>query len=248
MSPRSTLRIKVVLPVTVSRDGGRQKQVALTLDATSNSARLASLQLPIEPGEIIELQRNTMRAKFKVFWVGAPGSLLTGQAGVRALDGTRSIWGLDFPQDQPDMRCDPRELRSGLPMARSLQTAPTETPVRRQEIKGGASVRANGYSHAIYAQILDISESGVQLKTPSLLPPGTEVYVLLNLAGFVVEVPGVVRASDLQSGMHIGFSKMSACTQEKLFMAIRSLQEPELIVDPKPAATSPLAESIKLAI
>jgi len=248
MSPRSTLRIKVVLPVTVFRDGGRQKQVALTLDATSNSARLASLQLPIEPGEIIELHRNTMRAKFKVFWVGAPGSLLTGQAGIRALDGSRSIWGLDFPQDEPDVRCDPRELRSGLPMVRGLEKTPTESPSRRQEIKGGASIRANGYSHAIYAQILDISESAVQLKTPSILPPGTEVFVLLNLSGFVVEVPGVVRASDPQAGMHIGFSKMSACTQEKFFMALRTLQQPELIIDPKPAESSPFAGNIKLAI
>lgn len=248
MSPRSILRIKVVLPVTVFRDGGKQKQVALTLDATLNSARLASLQMPIEPGEIIEIQRNTVRAKFKVFWVGAPGSLLTGQAGVRALDGSRTIWGLDFPQDEPDVRCDPRELRSGLPMVRTLHAAPTESPVRRQEIKGGASIRANGYSHAIYAQILDISESAVQLKAPSLLPPSTDVYVLLNLAGFVVEVPGIVRASDPQAGMQIGFSKMSTCTQEKLFMAIRSLQQHELTVDSKPASGSSLAEDIRLAI
>jgi hypothetical protein len=248
MSPRSNLRIKVVLPVTVFRDGGKQKQVALTLDATSNSARLASLQLPIEPGEIIEIQRNTVRAKFKVFWVGAPGSLLTGQAGVRALDGSRSIWGFDFPQDEPDVRCDPRELRSGLPMVRALMHSTAQTPVQPQEIKGGASIRANGYSHAIYAQILDIAESGVQLKAPTLLPPSTEVYVLLNLAGFVVEVPGVVGACDPQAGMQISFSKMSACTQEKLFMAIRSLQQPELIVDSSPASSPPLGEGIRLAI
>jgi hypothetical protein len=132
-------------------------------------------------------------------------------------------------------------------MVRSLQTT-IENPVKRQEIKGGASVRANGYSHAIYAQITDISESGVQLKTPSMLLPGTEVYVLLNLAGFVVEVPGIVRAGDPQTGMQIGFSKMSACTQEKLVMALRSLHQPELRADAEPARTSMLNEGIKLAM
>jgi hypothetical protein len=57
-----------------------------------------------------------------------------------------------------------------------------------------------------------------------------------------------VRASDPQKGVQIGFSKMSACTQEKLFMAIRSLQQPELIVDSKPASSSSPAEGIRLAI
>ena len=66
------------------------------------------------------------------------------------------------------------------------------------------------------------------LQTPSVLPVHTEAYVLLNLEGFVVEVPGSVRASDLQGGMQIDFHKMSPAAREKLFMALRSLEQPEL--------------------
>jgi hypothetical protein len=102
-----------------------------------------------------------------------------------------------------------------------------------QKFKGGASVRAGGY-HAIYGHIAEICETGVYLQTASVLPVNTEAYVLLNLEGFVVEVPGSVRASDIQEGMQIDFAKMSAATREKLSMAIRSLQDSELGIDRSP--------------
>jgi hypothetical protein len=243
MPARQALRLKVVLPVTVFRN--RDKQLMHTLDATSNSARLASLQLPLEPGEVIEIQRNASRAKFQVFWVGAPGSLLTGQAGVRALPGSKTIWAPDFPADEPDLNCEPQHLRSGLPLVRTVHQQPTHPPARH-EFRGGASVRATGYSHAIYAQILAVSDVGAHLKTPFVLPSNTELYVLLNLEGFVVEVPAMVRSSDPLIGMQIGFQKMSAITQEKLAMALRHAEQPNAEMPNAPAP--PLAEAIQVAI
>ncbi|HST77649.1 MAG TPA: hypothetical protein VLN58_04085 [Verrucomicrobiae bacterium] len=226
MSARRALRTRAVLPVTVFRNYGAQRQVAHTLDATENSARLGGIHILMEPGEIIEIQRGTSRAKFQVFWVGAPGGLLAGQAGVRLITGSKSIWGTDFPKDQPDLHCEPHNLRSGLPLVSTLHPNPLAQPVE-EKFKGGASVRAGGY-HVIYGHIAEICETGVYLQTPSVLPVGTEAYVLLNFQGFVVEVPGSVRASDLQGGMQINFQKMSSATREKLFMALRSLEAPEL--------------------
>jgi PilZ domain len=243
MSARTALRLKVVLPVTVCRNG--EKQQAHTLDATSNSARLASLYLPLEPGDIIEIQRNASRAKFQVFWVGAEGSLLAGQAGVRALAGSKSIWTADFPHDETDLRCDPQQLRSGLPLVRTVEEIGIERPAR-QEFQGGASIRADGYTHAIYAQIADISELGAQLKTPFVLPANTALYVLLNLRGFVVEVPAVVRASDPRSGITIAFQKMSPLAQEKLAMALRSVLQP--VDDKMTLHGSEFSERTQLAI
>ena len=225
MSARRALRTRAVLPVTVFRNYGAHRQVAHTLDATENSARLGAIHIPIEPGEIIEIQRGTSRAKFQVFWVGAPGGLLAGQAGVRLLTGNKSIWGTDFPKDRPDIHCQPHNLRSGLPLVSTLHPASPAQAIE-QKFKGGASVRAGGY-HVIYGHIAEICETGVYLQTPSVLPVNTEAHVLLNFQGFVVEVPGYVRASDLQGGMQIDFQKMSPAAREKLFMALRSLEQPE---------------------
>jgi hypothetical protein len=228
MLSRSSARTKAVLPVTVFRNYGSQKQLAHTLDATTNSARLGAIHIPIEPGEIIEIQRGPFRAKFQVFWVGAPGGLLSAQAGVKLLPGCKSIWGADFPKDEPDIYCQPQVLRSGLPLVKTLHTSSAPGATVRK-FKGGASVRANGYSHAVYAQVEEICETGAHLITPAVLPPSTEAYVLLNLEGFVVEVPGLVRASDPQVGMHISFQKMSPSTREKLSVAIQALEEPALV-------------------
>jgi hypothetical protein len=226
MSARRALRTTAVLPVTVFRNDGAQRQVAHTLDVTENSARLGAIHIPIEPGEIIEIQRGASRAKFQVFWVGALGGLLAGQAGVRLITGGKSIWGPDFPKDRPDIHCEQQNFRSGLPLVNTLHPGLPAQPVE-EKFKGCASVRAGGY-HVIYGHIAEICETGVYLQTPSVLPVNTEAYVLLNLQGFVVEVPGSVRASDLQGGMQIDFQKISAAASEKLFMALRSLEEPQL--------------------
>ncbi len=238
MSLRSTFRIKAVMPVTIFRNAGAQKQIAHTLDATANSARLGAIQIPIEPGEILEIQRGPSRGRFQIFWVGAPGGLLAGQAGVRLLSGQKCIWGTDFPNDKPDLKCEPWQLRSGLPLVRSVHPGTANGTPGRKEFKGGASIRAAGYSHPIYAQIADISERRVHLQTSSSLPPNAEVYVLMNLQGFVMEVQGCVRSIGTRNGIQIEFQKMSETSREKLLIAVRMLQHADGILDSTPLGGS----------
>ena len=91
MSTRSSLRRKVVLALHVVRRESGQKQLAHTLDITETSARLGGLNLLLEPGEVIEIKRGAAKARFEVMWMGAPGSSLDGQAGVRTLEPSKSI-------------------------------------------------------------------------------------------------------------------------------------------------------------
>lgn len=238
MSLRSSLRIKAVMPVTIFRNSGSHKQIAHTLDATANSARLGAIQMPIEPGEILEVQRGAFRGRFQVFWVGAPGGLLAAQAGVRLLPGQKSVWGPDFPADQPDAKCEPWQLRSGLPLALTLHTEDAAGTAGRKELKGGASIRAVGYNHPIYAQITDISYRSVQLQTSSSLPPNAEVVVLLNLEGFVLEAQGCVRSIGTRNGIQIEFQKMSESAREKLSIVIRLLQNSDQVATPEPRSSS----------
>src|ERR1700756_4250750 len=105
MSNRGKLRRKVVLPVTVIRDKG-EKQLAHTLDVTETSARLGGLNITLEPGEVIEIQRAGVKAKFYVYWTGEPGTELEGQAGVRGVDPNKCIWSTQLPADEPDVSVD----------------------------------------------------------------------------------------------------------------------------------------------
>ena len=121
MSSRGTFRRKVVLPVTVVRHNGQEKQLAHTLDMTENSARLGGLSTQLEVGEIIEVQRGAARGKFQVFWMGAPGSAMAGQAGVRSLSRDKSIWGVHLPPDESDAHVNVHQVRNPMPPVQTSQ-------------------------------------------------------------------------------------------------------------------------------
>lgn len=234
MSTRSALRMKVVLPVTIIRNDRPEKQLAHTLDVTSDSARLGGLYIPVEPGELIDLQRGVLRAKFYVFWVGAPNTMLAGQAGIRGL-APKSIWGVEMPDDSPDPIIDTQNARSGLPLVRAAHASTDRRWHTRHSCQGGAVVRASGLSHPLYAQISDVSATGMYLETASALPPNTQLFVRMNIEGITLEMPAVVKSCDPQQGMGVNFQKSTRENQEKLTTALhylqtRANQEPEGVI------------------
>ena len=223
MSTRSALRMKVVLPVTVIRNERPEKQLAHTLDITSDSARLGGLYLPVEPGELIDLQRGAMRAKFYVFWVGALNTMLAGQAGIRALV-PKTIWGVELPADSPDSIVNTREVRTGLALVRMAHTSDERRWQTRYACQGGAVIRAAGLHHPLYAQVSDISAGGMYLETPTPLPPNVELFVRMNIEGVTLEMPAKVKTTDAGMGMGVGFEKPSRENGEKLALALQHLQ------------------------
>jgi hypothetical protein len=223
MSTRGAFRMKVVLPVTVIRNDHPEKQLAHTLDVTSDSARLGGLYIPVEPGELIDLQRGVLRGKFYVFWIGAPNTMLAGQAGIRGL-APKSIWGVDLPEDAPDPIIDTQNARTGLPLVRAAHKSTERRWHTRHACQGGAVIRAAGLNHPLYAQISEISAGGVYLETPSALPPNTQLQLRMNIEGITLEMPAVVKSSDANIGMGVSFQKSSGDNQARLALALRHLQ------------------------
>jgi hypothetical protein len=224
MASRSTLRRKVVLPVTIIRNDGEQRQLAHTLDITPNSARVAGLHLQVEPGEVIEVQRGALRAKFKVYWVGATGTPLAGQIGTQCIVAGKNIWGIALPPDEPDNLNEPEQFRSGVKLVRSIGDAQEKREHSRMECSAGVSITVANNKQPLYAQVTDISEGGVYVTSASVLPVNTAVYMRMNIEGFLVEMPGVVRSSDHMIGMGISFQQATQDKHQKLELAIRGLR------------------------
>ncbi|MBZ5530461.1 MAG: PilZ domain-containing protein [Acidobacteriia bacterium] len=224
MATRSSLRRRVVLPVTIIRNDGTQRQLAHTLDVTSDSARLAGLYLDIEPGEVIEILRGTARTKFRVFWVGAASTPLAGQIGTQCIVPGKNIWGVALPPDEPDNLNNPEQFRTSDPVVHSVHDADERRGHSRLECNAGASIQAPGIKHPIYARITDISEGGVYVTTATVLPQNTSVRLQMNIEGFLVEMPGVVKSSDAAIGMGIGFLNVAQEKQKKLALAIQGLK------------------------
>jgi len=226
MANRGKFRRKMVLPVTVVRGQGGEKQMAHTLDVTEISARLGGLRIQLEPGEIIEIQRGAVKAKFQVHWMGTPGTELEGQAGIRGLDPGKSIWSAHLPADQTDITVDPLYLRQGATaqLAPAIaRSEPLETV--RYECSGGATVRPPGSSYPFRVQIKTIHLGGIEVESVNTLPLNTVVNLEMKIEDIQVETAGMVIGSTPRVGMEISFHKVSQEIQRKIVQALQKLKQ-----------------------
>jgi PilZ domain-containing protein len=223
-STRNNMRRKMVLPVTVIRKSGQERQLAHTLDMTEQSARLGGLSVLLEPGEIIEIQRGAVKTRFQVFWMGAPGSAMEGQAGVRATEPGRNIWGIAMPPDEIDVSSPGAVLRKPTAPIKTIAQASDKRWHTRFECNGAASVRPADSDETSFGQVKDISLGGVYVETPAPLPVNTLVHVKMKLEGLAVESPGVVRTIYPQVGMGISFQRMLPENQDRIGDVIETLR------------------------
>lgn len=245
MSKRGKLRRKVVLPVTVIRRNGEERQLAHTLDMTEVSARLGGLGVLLEPGEIIEIQRGAIKAKFQVHWMGAPAGSLAGQAGIRGIDPNKSIWGIQLPADQPDIAIDGRDLRATASTTREQLAATAEADQHvRYECSGGVTLWAPGSNYPVRVHLKTIHVGGVYVETITTLPLGTVVTIEAKVEGIQIETAGVVNSSTPRVGMDIAFHRITAENQRKVLQALQKLKQrawDDQQVPPPPLNTLPLA-------
>lgn len=221
MSSRSSFRRKMVLPVSVVRHGGQEKQLAHTLDATSTSARLGGLVSLLEPGEIIEVMRGGARAKFQVVWMGAPGGAMAGQAGIRGLDPNKCIWNVDLPDDEIDMRVDTGSLRQPMPPVHSAIEFPGERRWHpRYACSGSVAIKTGDSGFAVYGEAKDISEGGIYIELSAPLPVNSTVRLDMTVEGIRFEGAGTVRTSYPLLGMGICLQNLSPESAEKLVTAL----------------------------
>jgi hypothetical protein len=249
MANRGKLRRKMVLPVSVLRGNGLEKQLAHTLDVTENSARLGGLRMLLEPGEVIEIQRGGRKAKFEVYWMGTPGTELEGQAGVRGVDPGKSIWSIHLPPDQMDLAVDALHLRHGGAKSHAASLSGLREGIRH-ECSAGATLRAPGSNYPFRVQLKSIHLGGMDVESITTLPLNTLVDVEMRIEGILLEIAGRVTGSTHRVGMEVGFHKMPPETQRKLVQALQKLKQrawdeqhvptlPDNLVGARPIHTPP---------
>jgi hypothetical protein len=96
---RRERRVPVSVPIRVcgvDQQGHRFTQSAQAIDVSQHGARLDGIGYVTRPGETIEVKRRWQSARFRVLWVGDPGTPEEGQAGVYALQPEKNPWGIDL--------------------------------------------------------------------------------------------------------------------------------------------------------
>ena len=223
MSKRGTLRRKVVLPVTIIRRNGEEKQLAHTLDITGVSARLGGLGLLLDPGEIIELQRGGVKAKFQVHWVGEPTSTLAGQAGIRGIDPNKSIWGIQLPADEPDIIPVKHKLYVGDAASQPAAVEPEQHA--QYACSGLVMLRTPGSNYPMRVHLKTIHVGGLYVETLTALPLNTVVAIEANVEGIQFEIAGAVTSSVPRVGMDLAFHKVSPENKRKILQVVQKLKQ-----------------------
>lgn len=91
--PRREKRIHIAVPVKVFADAASPDfQTCCTYEISTIGVRLVAPTGIKEAGQVIALQRGTRRARYKVIWIGKPGTAEAGQVGVETLEPNNPIW------------------------------------------------------------------------------------------------------------------------------------------------------------
>jgi PilZ domain len=221
MPSRSALRRKIVLPVTLIRCDGEERQLVHTLDLTATSARIGGLTAVLDPGEIVELQHGEAKAKFQVVWMGTPDGAMAGQAGFRGLDSQQSIWDESIRPDQVDLALGAVGLREPSPPVVSSAGFPGERRWHpRYTCNGRVFIKTAGAAFTINAEAKDVSQGGVYVELSAPLPVGSHVNMALYVEDINFQATGLVRTSYPLLGMGIGFQNLSPQDAEKLLVAV----------------------------
>jgi len=81
----------------VDRKGDPFTQSAYTIDISEKGARLEGVGTITKPGETIELKRGWSKARYRVVWIGPPGTSQANQIGICCMEDNKNIWGGDLP-------------------------------------------------------------------------------------------------------------------------------------------------------
>ena len=177
---RKEERVRIELPVDLDRSArGLKLQAAHTLDISNSGARLAGLEEPLEPGEVLKVECGNRRAPFRVVWTGAQGTATEGQAGLECLAADADIWKMNL-----------RQLEDGEPLmrARVVQRAllPQEKPPLKTLDYAGHCIQARMVGGDYY-DFLDLG-------------PGEVGFVLADVSG--KGVAAALLMASLQGCLH----------------------------------------------
>ena len=90
---RQEPRLPLAVPVKVSTDAkGIEWHSCCTYEVSLLGARIAALSGIREVGQMIWIQRHNRRSRYKVSWIGQPGTSFSGQVGVESLEPGNVIW------------------------------------------------------------------------------------------------------------------------------------------------------------
>jgi hypothetical protein len=211
MGTRRELRKKVALSVRIfgiDSTGRIFSESVSTVDVSFQGAMLNGVNRPIEPGEVIGITYGKNKARFRVQWVGQPGTAQQGRIGVQNLAPSNCLWGLPLPERGVE---EPGRAFSSLPRLKP-----------RMKCSASAELRPTGQA-PMWSNVGDISEGGCFVEMMIPIQPGTRLKISIWLKDNKVLAEGVVANTRPGFGVGIRFTEMSPQDATSLKDFLKSL-------------------------
>ena len=226
-TPRREPRRTVALNVRVFGLDAGGKAVSCecsTVDISAHGARLAGPP-HWRSGEIVGVRHGSEKGRFKIVWVGQPGTHAESQIGLQAVEISRHFWGVNMPQfpGVANTTATPSRIAGitdSTPKPGRLNSANTSAPYAdtrrhvRLRCNGGAKVLVNGVTH--WGTVMDISQGGAYIECPSSYQAGQLIFVRLGIDEFTFESDAVIRVSHPHMGMGIEWLRPSSINRKNL--------------------------------
>jgi hypothetical protein len=216
MGRRHEQRTKVSLPVRISgvdRDGNPFAQTATVVEISCRGARLSDVRCLRESGDFIEIKHNNLRAKFRVEWIGTPGTIDDGQAGVSSIEPSKNIWRRDpgpMIHDSYEVPAVPTSSFAATAAQPAMQHAAWDGKDRRGSsrihLSGTVRVQVEGASFPIWAELSDISLGGCYVHMLIPITKGSTVTMSMTIQQQTFTAKGSVVTADPGVGAGIKFN------------------------------------------
>jgi PilZ domain len=242
MGRRIDDRLPAELPIRIwgmDSTGHPFSSQARTIDITRTGARIAGIDHICQKGDVIGIQHGEQKARFRVVWVGTPGSAKAGQVGVHCVESGKYIWGVQLPERKWSIDPHPIPGMGGVvSLADNIvpRTPPGMAPSRSPAVKPGArrvhrrvsctgsiAITPEAGTTTIQALLSDISASGCYAELGNPLPVNTRIQFDMHIRQRELRGHGIVRQCHPGVGMGISFTDMSAHDRELLGTIVNSL-------------------------
>ena len=200
---RCKKRVRVALPVRtwVSDEGGKPVlQAACTLDVTPTGARLTGMRVRTETGAILTVERGRSKARFRIIWVGEPGTPNEGHLGIECLDAGKWSWDVELPAlEGDDGSFEP--VRVGEDERRK--------PPPRYPCKGTVQLRREtANADPMQGYLRDINQLGCFVCVSPVPSLHTRLNLVLHIGEVALRARGVVHRVDGASGVFVQFTEI----------------------------------------
>ena len=187
-------------------DGKPFSASALATELSTHGTRLE--------GEIVGVQYQAQKARFRVVWIGPEGAT-TGQIGIRALEPEKCIWQEALPSVLN------QERLIGFTVAGVQQRDRRQHA--RHSIQGNVSFRAPEFEGNTWGKLADLSLGGCYVEVPMPAPKTTKLELTLQVHGVDLAVSGEVRTSVPGLGMGVEFTAFKGEARQRLHEIVNKM-------------------------